>query len=145
MSVYQHFNDEICAIIDSVDGLAVVRLVPSNTENQARPWARVLFSGESQEPTSEARKLSAMTAIYIIEVNIESPSGDSIEEERNRLAEMINHAIDTQVPTSYDGDLYQADVMSFSYTGASGLMDDGQQRSQFYVTTELRYTKQPKG
>lgn len=140
---HDHLKDEICDILASVSGLTVVRSMTSGQE-PARPFARPRFVGWQTGRVNGEAVTVEKSAMIMIEVFISHAGGEEgIEEERNRLDNLLEHAFDVYQIASYADAAYECSNYMSDYKGASGVFDQNQNAATFVATVEVKYFQTP--
>lgn len=139
---HDHLKDEVIQILETVTGLNVVVSMTGGQE-PARPYVRPRLMGHKKKGVGEA-VTTEVTALIFLDVAIEHAGGQAgLEEERNRLDNLIEHAFDIYNIAAYADSEFTCSSYIHEYSGASGLFDENQNTGSFTATVEVKYLQTP--
>jgi hypothetical protein len=75
----------------------------------------------------------------VIHVRIKADSIADAETERDRLSDLIEHALRTMRPEAYDDELYSVPSYTVTYEGSSDVWESGQGLADFIITASVTY------
>lgn len=140
---HDHLKDEINDILSSVSGLTVVSSLTSGQE-PTRPFVRQLSVGWKKGSEGGEKVTRTCEALVMLEVFIRHDGGvEGIEEERNRLDSLIEHAFDVHTIADYSDASYTCGEYITEYSGASPVLDQNQDTATFVATVQVRYIQTP--
>lgn len=131
---HEHLKNEIADVLSTVTGLTVVSSMVRDQEPE-RPYVRSRSIGWKKDG------LIAETTVFIT-VYIEHEGGvEGLEEERNRLDNLIEKAFDLHTITDYTDADFSCEEYIHEYSGASGVYDENGNRAAFTATINVKYVQ----
>ena len=137
MTKSTHIKQQVGAIVEAT-GVPVHRVVATGGDH-ARPWASVHSAGTRRKAASEGAKSAALEETMVIHVRIKADSIADAETERDRLSDLIEHALRTMRPEAYDDKLYSVPSYTVTYEGSSDVWESGQGLADFIITASVTY------
>lgn len=132
MSRYSHIKSELKRIVEAA-GVDVHSVVATGAD-YPRPWASVHHAGTRNDAASEGRSARKLTDTFVVVIRIAASPSGSVEDERDRVAEMVEHRLMTMRPSDYTGDLFDAASYIVTYEGTSDVWETGQGLAEFLAT-----------